>query len=121
MCNNCINEQLQAERDELHIQVSALTQALETQKRENQPYIKEMEARNEQFKQLLLYSKELFFRIMAFPEPDKTVHSDIYHFIWNELEELFPSPAKPLSDLSENDLNATGGDKPEQEHEQKEG
>lgn len=41
----CINEQLQAENAELKIQVNALTQALETQKRENQPYIKELESK----------------------------------------------------------------------------
>ncbi|SHN45897.1 hypothetical protein [Chitinophaga sp. CF418] len=34
--------QLQAENEELKKQVAALTQALETEKRENQPYIKQL-------------------------------------------------------------------------------
>jgi hypothetical protein len=53
MCNNCINAQLQAENAELKLQVTALTQALETQKRENQPYIKELETSLERAKKLL--------------------------------------------------------------------
>jgi hypothetical protein len=51
MCNNCINKgititlppSMAAENAELKLQVEALTQALETQKRENQPYLKALE------------------------------------------------------------------------------
>lgn len=61
MCNNCINADHQAEKEELKKQVSALTQALETQNRENQPYIKELEARIKVANWLLMRSKFLLW------------------------------------------------------------
>lgn len=62
MCNNCqyngvhvsIPPKLAAENEELRKQVSALTQALETQNRENQPYIKELEAAHSNAHNLLV-------------------------------------------------------------------
>jgi 2-succinyl-5-enolpyruvyl-6-hydroxy-3-cyclohexene-1-carboxylate synthase len=53
MCDNCINEQLQAERDELKLQVEALTEAQETQKRENQPYIKELKHEADTYRRVI--------------------------------------------------------------------
>lgn len=59
MCNNCkykgihvqtlpnISDNFQAENDELKKQVAALTQALETQNRENQPYIRDLKKKTD--------------------------------------------------------------------------
>lgn len=109
MCTNCINgnkpdalqliedmSKLQAENDELKKQVAALTQALETQNRENQPYIKELEAKNTHFKDLLFHAKKIMDRNME-PNPDQHAASDMMHFVYNDLEELFPSQGQPLN------------------------
>jgi len=89
MCNNCINADLQAENDELKKQVSALTQALETQKRENQPYIKELEDQRD--KAFLLLKQCAAWAGFNYTY---MIRSKVASFLKTE--------------------NATGGDKPEQ-------
>lgn len=93
MCNNCqykgiaitLPPNLAAENEELKKQVAALTQALETQNRENQPYIKKLEAENIKYKGLLEHAKGLLERSIVHPEPDSLVFSDIFHFVNNDL------------------------------------
>jgi len=89
MCN-CINADLQAENEELKKQVAALTQALETQNRENQPYIEELEAAHSNALNLLA-------RVQLNGKVPEGLWDDIHKFI------------------SIKTINATGGDKPEQE------
>ncbi len=103
MCNNCINNRpsvlpliddmnaLEAENEELKKQVSALTQALETQNRDNQPYIKELEAQR-----------------------DKAVALLKQCAVWAGYSYTYLIRTRVSSFLRK--LTATGGDKPEQEH-----
>lgn len=87
-------EMVDAENAELRLQVSALTQVLETQNRENQPYIKELE-------EIVKNGLQVFQDI---------VHQD--EFRLEGICEQTINEAKLLIYLIK---KATGGDKPEQE------
>lgn len=103
MCNNCINTpttpgtplfgeatKTLAENEELKKQVSALTQALDTQNRDNQPYIKELEDRLRQSTHIINWATSLV------PDDAQNWHAQASGFLNSK-------------------SNATGGDKPEQE------
>ena len=102
--------QAQSENEELKKQVSALTQALETQSRENHPYIRELEDKRDFYKENYEYMQRMYSPV-----------GDALHKAVPLLKRAVNAKGLPeglhddISDFLSNLKNAPGGDKPEQE------
>lgn len=105
-----MNDFASAENAELRLQVSALTQALETQKRENQPYIKELEDKRDFYKENYEYMRRMYSPV-----------GDALHNSVALLKRALNTSGLPeglhddISNFISNLKDATGSDKPEQE------
>lgn len=106
---------VRSENKELKLQVSALTQALETQKRENQPYIKELERREQTYREAL-EKILLLFQYGQFSEGlPESLTIPVSRIINDRNICLVVNPKMCGLSIYINSLDATGGDKPEQE------
>jgi hypothetical protein len=110
-----IYQYLKSENDELRLQVSALTEALETQKRENQPYIKDLERREQTYREALEQIL-LLFKYGQFSEGlPESLTIPISRVINDRNICLLVNPEVRGLSIYITSVNATGGDKPEQE------